>query len=398
MARGIAAVSAGTGHHDTPFGGQGDLEASVGVDIGRTEIDSYDTRAYENVSSEEDGDARTYTLRLLGDHTLGERADLRGAFTYADIRHDERLTGETESNYRQRLWSLGLESAWRVIDGSGGPLDNLRVSVGGVVDMADTPETGGKPALDRLQDWGGRVGLTAALLGGNTLLHAGASRRARFPALRELYSGALGRFEPNPGLTPERLVAAEVGMTTRIGGGEVQAVVFHHRLSDAVVRIRTPAGNFRRVNRDQIRSTGLELLASARLGPFALAADLTLQDVALIDPAADLAREPENQPAVLGSVDARIDLPFDLHASTQARYTGRQFCIDPDSGADRELDAGTRVQADVARTWGFRATGEGLLSRIETSIAVENAFDTAVFDQCGLPEAGRLVRVQVRVF
>ena len=395
VARGIAAISAGTGHHDTPFGGRGDLEASFGIDIGRTEIDGYDSRAYENVIEEEDGDDRTFTARLLGDHTLGARGDLRGAFTYADVSHEERLTDEAAAEYRQRLWSVGLESAWHIVADGAGVLDNLRLSAGAVFDMADTPETGGRPALDRLDDWGGRIGITAAVSGGDALLHAGASRRARFPALRELYSGALGRFEPNPHLSPERLVATEAGVTTRLGAGEVQAVVFHHRLSDAVLRIRTPEGNFRRVNRDEIRSTGLELIASGRLGPFALAADLTLQDVELIDPTAGLSREPENQPSLFGSVDARFALPFDVRAGTEARFTGRQFCIDPDTGGDRELDAGTRVNADAARTW---TVGQGLLSRIETSVAVENALGTAVFDQCGLPEAGRLVRVEVRVF
>ncbi|MGH7507089.1 MAG: TonB-dependent receptor plug domain-containing protein, partial [Longimicrobiales bacterium] len=284
IARGIAVVSAGTGDRNTPFGGRGDLEASIGVDISRTEIDAFETLAYENIIEQENGDDRTITVRLLGDHTLGSRGDLRTAFTYADISHDEFLIPGGESNYRQRMWSLGAETDWRLIENAGAGLSSLRLSIGGAFDGADTPETGGKPALDRLTDWGARVGATAAVAGGDAILHAGVSRRARFPALRELYSGALGRFEPNPGLNPERLVATEAGVTTRLGNGEMQVVGFHHRLSDAVVRIRTEEGKQKRVNRDQLVSTGLEILASQQIGALSLAGDVTIQTVDLKDP------------------------------------------------------------------------------------------------------------------
>lgn len=397
IARGIAVASGGTGDRDTPFGGRGDLEASVGIDLGRTEIDSYATRAYSDIVEEENGDDRTLTLRLLGDHTLGARGELRSAFTYADISHDEFLTSTGESSYRQRLYSLGAETVWRLVEDGDGGLSSLRLSVGGVLDAADTPETGGKPALERLTDWGARAGATAALAGGDVLVHAGVSRRARIPALRELYSGALGRFEPSPDLVPERLVAAEGGVTTRLGSGELQAVAFHHRLSDAVVRIRTPDGNFRRVNRDQIRSTGLELIASQQLGPLSLAGDLTLQAVELIDPTAGTTREPENQPSLFGGIDARFPLPLELSAGAEAEFTGQQFCLDPDTGGDRELAAGTRFNAFASRVVPL-ATGSAWLSSLEARISLDNITDTAIYDQCGLPQGGRLLRLQIRLF
>jgi iron complex outermembrane recepter protein len=398
VARGIAVVSGGTGMRSTPFGGTGDLEASVGIDIGRTEIDAFGTRAYDEVVEEEDGDDRTLTLRLLGDHTLGERADLRAAFTYADISHDERLTGEPETSYRQRMWSFGGETVARLIDRPGSGLSSLRLSVGGALDMSDTPESGGREPLGQLTDWGARVGMTAGIANGDALLHAGVSRRARFPALRELYSGALGRFEPNPELTAERLVAAEAGVTSRIGTGEVQAVVFHNRLNDAVVRIVTDEGRFQRINRNQIRSTGVELLASGHLGPLSLGADVTFQSVELIDPDADVSTEPENLPDLYGSLNARLPLPFELRAAAEARYTGTQFCVDPDSGADRELDPGTRFDGELARTWSFRPTGASWFSRLETIVALDNVGNAAIYDSCGLPQEGRLLRFQVRLF
>ncbi|MBA3970270.1 MAG: TonB-dependent receptor, partial [Gemmatimonadetes bacterium] len=251
--RSLLALSSGTGQRQTPLG-RGDLEASLGVDLGRTEIQSFRGRDYQQVVGRELADDRTLTLRLLGDHTLGQWAGLRTAATLADVRHDEVLDPGGSARYRQRLWSLGSEIA-APLPGGG------RVSGGLALDAADTPESGDKPPLGRLAAWGGRLGANVPL-GESVLLHAAASRRARFPSLRELYSGALGRFVPNPELRPERLLAGEAGMTARIGALELQAVAFHQRLADAIVRVSAGDSRFRRENRDQLRSTGLELLAS----------------------------------------------------------------------------------------------------------------------------------------
>jgi iron complex outermembrane receptor protein len=234
------------------------------------------------------------------------------------------------------------------------------------------------------------------LAGGATLVHGGVSRRARFPALRELYSGALNRFAPSPDLRPESLVAVEAGVTRRIGRGELQAVVFRHQLNDAVVRITLPDGRFMRVNRDRLLSHGVELLASAPVGRITLGGDLTLQRVRLTDPAAGVTNRPENLPEAFGRVSARFPLALGIRVLAAAAYTGRQYCIDPGTGLDARLDAGAMFSGEIARTW--RMNRRGLLSRLETVVAVGNLGNEALFDQCGLPRAGRLLRLQLRLF
>src|SRR5690606_1417473 len=128
------------------------------------------------------------------------------------------------------------------------------------------------------------IGVSTIVANGELKLHAAASQRSRFPALRELYSGALGRFEPNPDLGPERLRAFEGGITTNQGGVDLQAVIFHHRLSGAIVRAPVGDGKLRRENRDQIRSSGVELLAGWASDAIALTADLTAQHIRVHDP------------------------------------------------------------------------------------------------------------------
>ncbi len=393
--RTIVALSGGTGDRATPWG-RGDLEASVGVDVGHSEIRSYSTRAYEEVIGTEDGNDRTLTFRLLGDHTLTERGELRGAFSISDIFHEAIVDGES-ADYQQRLMSLAGETDWRLVEEPDGWVKSLRMSVGAAWDRGSTPRTGGLESLGTLDDWGARLGFTALVNDGGTALHAGVSRRGRFPALRETYSESLNRFVPNPDLHPEHLRAFEGGVTTRAGNGELQVVGFRHQLSDAIRRISLPDRKRMRVNSEELRSTGLEVIFSQTFGPMALDGDLTLQKVELIDPQTSLSSEPENMPAQVGRARLGFPLVAGLVGAAEAEYTGAQFCQHPDTGEDVELEGGTWWNGLLSRVWNLGASS-GMIRRLETIVSVDNLGDTALYDQCGLPRAGRLFRLQVRVF
>ncbi|GMV06195.1 MAG: hypothetical protein AMXMBFR53_24710 [Gemmatimonadota bacterium] len=396
ITRTIAVASMGSGDRGTPFG-RGDVEASVGLDLGRTEINSYSSRAYADVDGTEVGDARTTTVRLLADHTLGSRGDLRMALTWSDIHQDQVTDGEAEE-FQQRLASAGMETVWRLWESHDAPVEAVRLSLGGALDRGETPKSGGRASLGTLDDWGARLGLTALLGDGNTLLHAGVSRRGRFPSLREAYSEALDRFEPNPDLRAERLVAFEGGVTTKLGRGELQLVGFRHQMDGAIRRITLPNRKRMRVNSDELNSTGVEVLLTQISGRFQYGGDLTLQSVKLVDPANAVSSEPENLPGASGSVYLRFPMGSGLSATAEARYTGSQFCQDVDTGADVRLDGGALLNADVARTWGLTPSRGGIFSRLETRLSVDNLTDRALYDQCGLPRPGRLLRLQLRVF
>jgi iron complex outermembrane receptor protein len=366
------------------------------VDLGQTEINSYRTLDYDEVVGTEEGDGRTLTFRLLADHTLGERGDLRAAFTVSDIFHEATEDGVAEE-FQQRLMSLAGESVWRLLENPSGTLEALRLSFGGAWDRGTTPRTGGRTSLGTIDDWGARVGLSGLLNDGATLVHAGLSRRGRFPSLRESYSEALDRFVPNPELSPEHLVSLEGGLTTRLGSGDLQVVGFHNRLTDAIRRITLPGGMRQRVNSDELVSTGLEVLFSQGLGRATVGGDLLLQDVTLTDPGTAASTEPENMPEQQGRIWLRFPLPAGIDADTELEYTGSQFCQDPDSGADVELDAGTWWNAGLSRTWSLGPVG-AWGGRLETRVSAVNLGDTALYDQCGLPRQGRMLSFQLRVF
>lgn len=387
--RTLAIVNASTGRRDTPFG-RGELQASVGLHDGHTEIESFASTAYDEVAGTEIGDDRTVTARLVGEHSLGERGTIRTAATLAEVSYDERIDADPLQSYRQRLWSVGSEVMF--------PVATLTQLTGGVVfDAANTPESGDKPPLGTISAWGGRLGVSTIAANGELRLHAAASQRSRFPALRELYSGALGRFEPNPDLGPERLRAFEGGVTTNQGGVDLQAVVFHHRLSGAIVRAPVGDGKLQRENRDQIRSTGVEFLAGWASDAITITADLTAQHIRVHDPAADESRRPEHQPEFRMGTELAFPLPFDITGRTAARYTGSQMCVHPDLEREVELDPQLSADVGVARSWMLRSAARSLFRTLRLSLDLDNVADAAVYDQCGLPQPGRTLRVGFEV-
>jgi iron complex outermembrane receptor protein len=395
----ITALSGGTGSKETAWG-VGGLEASLGLDFGSFQIERYDAPTYENVIEEEEGDDRTATLRVLGEHSLGGRADLRAAVTYGDVSHTERLSSAGEREFRQRLWSFGTELEWRLDDLPGWEsLGATRLSVGVSADGADTPESGGSPRLGRMGDWGGRLGVSSLVGGGSLLLHGGISRRARFPSLRELYSDALGRFLPNPALVPEVLTGVELGMTWDLRGVDIQVVGFRQILSEGIVRVgvATPQGPRRqRVNRDRIRSTGLELVTSGEWRAVQYGGDITLQQAWQIEDGSGDRTRPEYEPSVVGGLSVATHLPAEFRVSGGYRFVGRQSCLDADSATMDRLAKTHRFDLQLRRLFAFE--GRSALANVDALVSVTNLTDNAIFDQCGLPQPGRTLRIQLRLF
>jgi len=382
QSRQLALITTGTGRRRTPFGA-GDMELVVGRNSSFTRIESFANARYDSIAGTETGDERTTTARLFADHSLG-RGEARSSVTFSEVDYDEGLNGATPNEYTQRLWSSGVEVE-HPIAGS------LRLSGGVALDASSTPRTAGREALGRLSEWGGRLGLSSLAFGNNWRLHASVNRRARFAALRELYSGALDRFEPNPALRPEVLVGSEVGATLLSPAVQFQAIAFHHQLRDAVVRTTLPNRRFKRVNRDEIRSTGVELLGGWRAGSMTFSADALVQRVRIEDPAATGSeRRPENLPELRLGGDAAFPLVAGLRGRVNLTLSGKQYCLNPDTQSNDELKSQRWAGGGVEREFTLRSTG--LLSRLLASINVDNLGDAGVYDQCGLPQPGRTVR------
>lgn len=383
VSRQIGTLTAGTGAIFSRLG-VGDVEGSLGVTTGSVEIDAYADRAYRQVTGTELGDDRTLSARLTFDQTIGEHVVLRGAATRADIRYDETIGSDPSVRYVQRLTSVGTE-----LDVL--PTRFLTISGGIAADAATTPEAGGREPLGRQDGIGWRSGATWFLPAAAMRLHTSVSSRRRFPSLRELYSGALGRFAPNPTLRPETVRGGEVGVTfTRIRY-DGQVVAFTSRTDDALVRVTLPDGRFQRVNRDRFSSHGVEMTGGTALGPVQLRGDLTLQRARITDRtlATSNARRPEDVPMVFGSVAATGDLPYEVNGMTRLRALGSTYCTHPDFARLEQQGGAYAMDVGIERRW----TLQGWLQRVRTSVALDNVTDRAIYDRCGLPQAGRTLRI-----
>ncbi len=392
--RSIAMFSANTGLLSTPLG-TGSLEVGVGMNNGNFKIETFGDRTYSTVTGEELGDERTMTARALLTHSLGA-ATLRASFTSADVRYEETLSPAEPVDYQQKLSSTGVELE--------APLGARTTIAGGVVfDRSSTPETGGRtPGQEPFGNTGWRVGVSHEL-NSRARLHASASERSRFPALRELYSGALNRFRPNPELKPETLLGFEGGFTLNnivpsIAQSTFQLIGFRHQLDDAVVRITlSNPTRFQRVNRDRIESTGAELLGGFVFGANPVTAvtlngDATIQRIKIFDITAnDAQRRAENNPERRGRLELGVPLPTLVRAFATARYTGTQYCLNADSENLDELQA--RTVGDLAVQRDFSVANSGPFRFLRALVSFDNVGNTAVYDQCGLPQPGRTLRL-----
>jgi iron complex outermembrane receptor protein len=392
-ARAVAALSASAGTVSTPFG-FATLDAGAGLNTGRTKIQSFGDRSYRTVTATELGNEKTWSSRVAVTHSLPRDARLKTAFTFANVDYAETAPGDTAVDYRQQLFSGGAEIDLPLAG-------RTSLAMGLVYDQSATPRSGGRtPRQETFTAAGWRAGLTHEV-DATLRVHANASRRSRFPALRELYSGALDRFLPNPDLKPETLHGFEAGFTMDRSLGPIpdatlQLNAFHHDLGDAVVRTTLPAPDrrFYRVNRDRIRSTGAELLAgfafgSERARSVSLTADAMLQDIR-VDRNVSGVRHAENNPGARGMLELGVPLLVSLRGFANARFTGRQYCLNADTGAEMALSAVTELNGALEHR--LTVAKAGPVRSVRTLIALDNASNTMIYDQCGLPQAGRTLR------
>ena len=399
----IAAISGGSGRHATLLG-ESEIELSAGLDRSTTETEAYESAAYETVARRETGTTTTLSARLLGDHLFDWGPEARTALTFARVSHDEAIHPGEKLAYEQRLWSLGTEVEIGSDDILRSGVGLTRLTLGVSIDGADTPRSGDKEPLGALWDWGARAGVSRVIADGSLLLHAGVSRRTRFPSLRELYSGALGRFQPNPELRPETMVAAEVGLTLNDGERQLQVVGFRNRLADGIVRESVPTIGgllFQRVNRDVVRSTGVEGMGAGTLGPGTLGIGMTWQSVMTTGGA--LTRDGvladdkpvEYAPALAGTATVGVKAPGQLLVSGFVRYRGAQRCANIDATVLDEMEASATLDLEATRSF-VGAKGGGKV-RVDAAVALSNLTDATVLDQCGLPQPGRTIRIQLLI-
>ena len=363
-----------------------ELVVDAAADLFHQEIRSFDDATYatpalaQGVDYETDDDrtgfARARATRYLDRGSMAVQTSAR----YARHRESLQFAGP-ELTYAQFIGAAAVEADLDLGDG-------WSTRAGGGWDLASTPESGDKPARDAT----GAAAAFARLerrLGEPLTLHASYARRSRFPALRELYSGALGRFVPNPDLTPEVQDLWDLGAVARRGSWELGVTGFASWLDGAIERVGLNDGSnrFQRVNLDAVRTLGVEVVAVWRPAP---AWELgghhsVIETRRLQDGRYD--RAVEDRPSYVSFLSAAWR-GGGWQAALEGMALGQRMSADVNDAGDglKRLPAQGTVNLRLAHTLNG---GPGPLSRGTVHLRVDNVFDALVESQVGLPLAGR---------
>ncbi len=372
----------------TPLGGGHDWELIVdaAADLFHQEIRAFDDATYAtpvlapNIDYETDDD-RTGFARARATCYL-ERGSVAVQASARYARHRESLQYAAPAlTYAQFIGAAAVEAD---LDLGGG----WRTRAGGGWDLASTPESGDKPARDA-------TGAAAAfarlerLLSGPLTLHASYARRSRFPALRELYSGALGRFVPNPGLAPEVQDLWDLGAVARRGPWEFGLTGFASYLDGAIERVGLNDGSnrFQRVNLDAVRTLGVEAVAVWRPVPaWEIGGHHSVIDTRRLQDGR-YEGAVEDRPAYVSFLSAAWR-GGGWQATLEGMALGPRMSADVNDTGDglKRLPAQGTVNLRLARSL---TGGPGPLSHGAVHLRVDNVFDALVESQVGLPLAGR---------
>ena len=376
---------------DLPLGKEGlwDVKAAVSADFFAQEIDprgpdGWDQPLEVGQDYEKNWDRTGYGKVNLN-RWLGESAQVTAQAVARYTHHRESVTvGGPVEAYAQWLTSL-------VVQGEVQPGGHWILQAGLGWDHAATPESGDKTANE--PENAPALNLRALRrLGDQARIYVAASRRSRFPSLRELYSGALGRFVPNPDLRPEQQDLYEIGMATDHRAWGLEAAVFLNYLHDGIEKAKWPGSDnqFQRLNRTEIRVPGVELVGHWNAAPNLL---VTMQHTVMSARVAEdgvYDRPAEDRPDYLSRIGVNWRRATGPGALLEAVVTGPRWSADV-SGASAATGDLRRLPAGV--TWNLRLSWRlaGPRSQTEAHLRLDNVFDQLVEYQVGLPAPGRVV-------
>lgn len=365
-------------------------ETAVSLDLFGQNIRPYDDADYTEgppqggQDYEQDRDFTAF-VSWRSDRKLG-RARTAGLLASARYsRHKESLIWRGPWNASsQILFSLtgeirgGHEEAWRYRGGLG-------------YEQSSAPETGEASQREALGAAVFHAGLSRNV-GKSSEFRISASRRSRFPSMREMFSTALGKFQPNPELDAEVQNLLEAGFSRRGDKTEAWLGVFASLLNGGIEKIPYDDGpaRFIRVNRDEVRVLGLEFMLGWRPRPGVHLGLQHSQYRARVkeDGAAETAAE--DRPDYLSRISIAWTRPEGLRLRLESALTGPRYSAHPDEGLAR-LPAECNTSLRLGRIFQLERWVSG--SDMELYLRIDNLFDSILLSQIGLPGPGRSVQL-----
>lgn len=342
------------------------------------QIDQYNEPSFKTINETEKNDDQVFRGRLVYTNVISDNSLIKVAFNGQSFRHEEKFLSNNFSplTYSENILSIGTEYEY--------VKEKYVISFGGSYDWLNTPKTGGKPGKVSQSDYAIN-GAFVYRLQNDLSVRLNLGRKTRFPSLRETFSGALGRFIPNPGLKAEVAHSGEISFNYKNQFVTADASFFLTYLSDGIVRESLSGGKFMRVNKEQIRTYGFEFASSYKPNEkLNMVFNFTYLNAKAKNAGGEFKDTLEYRPQLTSSLNFDYTFSADFSALAEFEYTGKEFGLKEGSAAFQKLPEYLIVNLRAAYQFLFEGN-----YKIEFYIRLNNFFDRLYYTQLGLPEAGR---------
>ncbi|MCF8412561.1 MAG: TonB-dependent receptor [Melioribacteraceae bacterium] len=344
------------------------------------QIDEFTGSDYSTINEVEINDDYIYFGRSIYTYLYGSNSIFKFVLTnqYSDHFEGFLSSNFSELKYSQNLFSGGGE--YEYFD------DNVKVILGLGIDGLSTPNTGDKESGENIWDFS----INSALLysfDNNYSAQINLGRKTRFPTLRETYSGALGRFVPNPELKAEVMNSGEIQFAAKFKNLTTDFSLFMNYLNDGIVRISLPGSQFQRVNKDQIRIIGFELTSSFRIDENTSADfNFTYMNSFAKSEDGSFSDSLEYKPNILAGFNLYYNLSQSLTSLVELNFVGEEYGLKEGDIYFQKLP--DYVLANFRTGYNFNLFEH----KSELYFRINNLFDNLYYTKWGLPEAGRFFR------
>lgn len=361
------------------------LRATLWGDIFKQQIDAYDS-TYSKITTTQKDDDFTFGNRFALQYEVFENNFLTLVFNSFYSDHKEKIDNNPEDEFSQFTYSGGLE--YKV------NFEAMQFSVGGTYDGNVTPKTGvyKDSEGETFQDFGLFASINYKLFDElNT--YANLSRRTRFPTLREAYSGALGKFIPNPDLGAETGLLLDWGVKFSNDFIDANFTLFGSFYDDLIIRIKVPKDHpLYNPNYPNMRMR--DNLAEATVYGAELGFNLMPNSPAILQGSVTFMKsEGKEQGEKLDHLEYKPELnasfvfgykfQFGLLPQFELEHIGKQYALNAITGKYDEIENYTLL--NIRLGYNFELYGTAM----EAYVRINNITDEYYLTQLGLPGYGR---------
>ncbi len=343
----------------------------------KTQIDQFKDIGYGSIDDIEKGKDVTYNGRIVYSSLISNNALIKLSLNGYTTTHTENILSQ---NYRENIYGQNVLS-------SNGELeyfwDKTTLVIGAAYDISATPKTGNKPSKDAITDYGMNLGVVHSF-NKKQSAHFSFGRKTRFPTLRETFSGALGRFVPNPKLKAESAVTAEGGFRFSFDSGDADISLFYTNLTDGIVRTTLPGRQFKRINKDAVRTFGIETVMRYKFSEKLKASfNFTFLDSKAKNTAGMFVDTLEYKPQIISSLDISYFPLENVQVNFEFIYSGIQYGLKEGYLYFQRLP--DYLITNIRFAYDFLIDKK---HKVEIYTRANNLFDKLYFTQWGLPESG----------